>query len=121
MTGQFRDSGRRGRANTVSRRAFGQLLVGATAAAAVPLFVPSRLKCPIPSACIVSWIAMKLGRPVTWDARAERFVNDPHADAMLARHERAPYGVEHLLQAAKWQPTSRTVAANSPAAARVRA
>ncbi len=43
MTGQFRDSGRRGRANTVSRRAFGQLLVGATAAAAVPLFVPARL------------------------------------------------------------------------------
>src|ERR1700736_1385446 len=43
MTGQFRDSGRRGRANTVSRRAFGQLWVGVTAAAAVPLFVPARL------------------------------------------------------------------------------
>jgi predicted dehydrogenase len=74
---------------------------------------PARIAHRSGSACIVSWIAMKLGRPVNWDARAERFVNDPHADAMLARHERAPYGVEHLLQAAKWQPTSPTVLAHS--------
>ena len=40
MAEQFPDSGRRGRAGRVSRRAFGQLLVGATA---VPLFVPARL------------------------------------------------------------------------------
>jgi hypothetical protein len=45
------------------------------------------------SACIVSWIAMKLGRPLTWDAKAERFVNDAEANAMLTRPERAPYGV----------------------------
>ncbi len=74
---------------------------------------PARIAHRSGSACIVSWIAMKLGRPVTWDARAERFVNDPHADALLVRHERAPYGVEHLLQAAQWQPTSAAVAANS--------
>jgi hypothetical protein len=49
---------------------------------------------------------MKLGRPVSWDVAAERFVNDPHADEMLARHERAPYGVQRFLQAANWQPTS---------------
>jgi hypothetical protein len=54
------------------------------------------------SACIVSWIAMKLGRPVSWDVAAERFVNDPHADEMLARRERAPYGVQRFLQAANF-------------------
>jgi predicted dehydrogenase len=44
------------------------------------------------AACIVSWIAMKLQRPLTWDARAERFVNDAEANAMLTRPERAGYG-----------------------------
>ncbi|HEY5809570.1 MAG TPA: Gfo/Idh/MocA family oxidoreductase [Povalibacter sp.] len=48
------------------------------------------------SACIVSWIAMKLGRPLTWDAALERFTSDDQANAMLARPERAPYGVKHL-------------------------
>jgi hypothetical protein len=48
------------------------------------------------SACIVSWIAMKLGRPLTWDSKAERFVNDEQANSMLSRPERAPYGVSHL-------------------------
>jgi len=50
-------------------------------------------------ACFVSWVAMKLGRPLTWDAKAERFVNDEQANAMLSRHERAPYGVTRLLKA----------------------
>src|SRR3954469_25171844 len=44
------------------------------------------------TACIVSWIAMKLNRPLTWDAKAERFVNDAEANAMLSRPERAGYG-----------------------------
>jgi len=44
------------------------------------------------AACIVSWIAMKLQRPLTWDAKAERFVNDAEANAMLTRPERAGYG-----------------------------
>jgi myo-inositol 2-dehydrogenase / D-chiro-inositol 1-dehydrogenase len=48
------------------------------------------------AACIVSWIAMKLGRPLTWDAKAERFVNDDAANAMLSRPERAPYGATRL-------------------------
>ena len=51
------------------------------------------------TACIVSWIAMKLGRPLTWDARAERFINDVEANAMLARTERAPYGATRLADA----------------------
>ena len=48
------------------------------------------------SACIVSWISMKLGRPLTWDPVAERFSNDEAANAMLSRPERAPYGASRL-------------------------
>jgi hypothetical protein len=48
------------------------------------------------SACIVSWIAMKLGRPLEWDPKTERFKNDEQANAMLTRSERAPYGALHL-------------------------
>lgn len=51
------------------------------------------------TACIVSWIAMKLGRPLTWDPKAERFVNDAEANAMLTRPERAPYGALRLAAA----------------------
>jgi predicted dehydrogenase len=51
------------------------------------------------SACIVSWIAMKLGRPVEWNPAAERFVNDAEADALLSRPERAPFGVVNLQRA----------------------
>ncbi|ACB77601.1 Gfo/Idh/MocA family protein [Opitutus terrae] len=48
------------------------------------------------TACIVSWIAMKLGRPLTWDLKAEKFVNDAEANALLSRSERAPHGVHNL-------------------------
>lgn len=48
------------------------------------------------AACILSWIAMKLARPLTWDANAERFVNDAEANAMLSRAERGPYGATRL-------------------------
>jgi predicted dehydrogenase len=51
------------------------------------------------SACIVSWIAMKLGRPVNWDVTTERFVNDDEANSMLSRPERSPYGIKHLATA----------------------
>lgn len=48
------------------------------------------------TACILSWIAMKLQRPLRWDAKAERFVNDAEANALLSRPERAPYGAIRL-------------------------
>jgi myo-inositol 2-dehydrogenase/D-chiro-inositol 1-dehydrogenase len=51
------------------------------------------------SACIVSWIAMKLGRPLEWDPKTERFKNDAEANAMLTRSERSPYGALHLVKA----------------------
>ena len=44
------------------------------------------------AACIVSWIAMKLNRPLTWDPVKEQFVNDPEANSMLTRKEREGYG-----------------------------
>jgi predicted dehydrogenase len=49
------------------------------------------------TACIVSWIAMKLARPLAWNPQAERFDNDPEANAMLSRPERAPYGAVRLM------------------------
>ena len=51
------------------------------------------------TACILSWIAMKTGRPLTWDAAAEHFVNDAAADAMLTRPERAGHGAFRLAAA----------------------
>jgi len=51
------------------------------------------------SACIVSWISMKLGRPLDWDAKSERFVNDDEANSMLSRPERSPFGISHLASA----------------------
>lgn len=52
------------------------------------------------SVCIVSWIAMKLGRKLRWDPQAERFVGDDAANAMLTRTERAPYGALSFLKKA---------------------
>ena len=51
------------------------------------------------TACILSWIAMKTARPLTWDVKAERFVGDDAANAMLTRPERAGYGALRLAKA----------------------
>jgi hypothetical protein len=59
------------------------------------------------TACILSWIAMKLQRPLRWDGQAERFVGDAGADALLTKPERAPYGALRLGKAGR--------AARSPA------
>jgi myo-inositol 2-dehydrogenase / D-chiro-inositol 1-dehydrogenase len=48
------------------------------------------------TACILSWIAMKTGRPLTWDPKAERFVGDAAANALLTRPERVGYGALRL-------------------------
>ncbi len=48
------------------------------------------------TACILSWIAMKTGRPLTWDAKAGRFIGDDAANALLTRPERAGYGALRL-------------------------
>lgn len=41
--------------------------------------------------CVVTHIAMKLGRKLRWDAAAEAFVDDAAADAMLDYPHRAPW------------------------------
>lgn len=43
------------------------------------------------TACVVSWIGMKLGRPLKWDPMREEF-NDDEANRMRHRAEREPYG-----------------------------
>jgi len=45
------------------------------------------------SACLIHHIAMKLKRKVYWDPQAEKFKNDPEANAMLARKQRPPYTI----------------------------
>ncbi len=46
------------------------------------------------SMCLISHIAMKLGRPLHWDAINERFHNDDEANSMLSRPQRFPYSLE---------------------------
>jgi predicted dehydrogenase len=41
--------------------------------------------------CLISWIGMKLARPLKWDPDKEQF-NDDEANKMLHRPEREPYG-----------------------------
>ena len=50
------------------------------------------------TACNVAWIAMKLGRKLTWDPVKEKFVNDDQANSMLSRPQRAPYGMDAVLK-----------------------
>jgi myo-inositol 2-dehydrogenase/D-chiro-inositol 1-dehydrogenase len=45
------------------------------------------------SACLVSHIAMKLKRKLTWDPAAERFKNDAAANALLSRPMRVPWKI----------------------------
>ena len=50
------------------------------------------------SACLLAHIGMKLGRRLTWNPTAEKFVNDEAANAMLARGERSPYGTRRAYE-----------------------
>ena len=45
------------------------------------------------SACIISWISMKLGRKLRWDPVKEEFIGDAEANALRRRVERKPYGI----------------------------
>jgi len=46
--------------------------------------------------CLVTHIAMKLGRKLTWNPEKELFVNDKEANSMLSRPQRYPYGTEYI-------------------------
>jgi len=45
------------------------------------------------SVCVLHHIAMKLGRKLRWDPKAERFINDDEANTMLDYPHRAPWTV----------------------------
>lgn len=46
--------------------------------------------------CLITHIAMKLERKLTWNPDKEQFVNDNEADSMLSRPQRAPYGTDNI-------------------------
>lgn len=46
--------------------------------------------------CLITHIAMKLGRKLNWDPDKEMFVNDNEANSMLSRPQRAPYGTDYI-------------------------
>jgi predicted dehydrogenase len=46
--------------------------------------------------CLISHIAMKITRELEWDSKAEKFINDDEANALLARPQRKPYGTNQL-------------------------
>ncbi len=46
--------------------------------------------------CLVTHIAMKLGRKLSWDPGKEEFLNDKEANSMLSRPQRAPYGTNYI-------------------------
>ena len=46
--------------------------------------------------CLVTHIAMKLGRKLHFDPAKEKFVNDAEANSMLSRPQRAPYGTNNI-------------------------
>jgi myo-inositol 2-dehydrogenase / D-chiro-inositol 1-dehydrogenase len=46
--------------------------------------------------CLVTHIAMHLGRTLKWDPQTEKFVNDNEANTWLSRPQRAPYGTTYI-------------------------
>jgi myo-inositol 2-dehydrogenase / D-chiro-inositol 1-dehydrogenase len=48
------------------------------------------------SVCLISHIAMKLNRKLTWNPKIEKFVNDVEANSMLKRTQRKPYGTNNI-------------------------
>jgi len=51
------------------------------------------------SACLLHHAAMKLDRHLHWDPKKEQFKNDPEANALLARPQRAPYAIKMMASA----------------------
>jgi predicted dehydrogenase len=58
-----------------------------------PTIAPAEIAHRSCSACLLQQVAMHLKRKLRWDPRAERFINDDEANAMLSRPERAPYQI----------------------------
>ena len=63
-----------------------------------PLAMPLEEAQRTSTACVLGYMAMKLGRKLRWNAKAERFVDDAQANAMMFREERAGFGVKQYLK-----------------------
>ncbi|MFO7923876.1 MAG: Gfo/Idh/MocA family oxidoreductase [Bacteroidales bacterium] len=46
--------------------------------------------------CLISHIAMKIPGELRWNSRAERFIDNDAANAMLSRPQRYPYGSDYV-------------------------
>jgi myo-inositol 2-dehydrogenase / D-chiro-inositol 1-dehydrogenase len=46
--------------------------------------------------CHIGNIAMKLGRKLRWDPKAEQFLDDARANRLLARPMRSPYTLKEM-------------------------
>ena len=46
--------------------------------------------------CLITHVAMKIPRKLTWDSKKENFGNDAEANAWLRRSQRAPYGTDRV-------------------------
>ena len=49
------------------------------------------------SVCLISHIAMKMGRKLEWNSATEEFVNDPEANTYLKRSQRRPWGTDLVM------------------------
>jgi hypothetical protein len=49
------------------------------------------------TACVLGYMAMKLGRKLNWDAKSEKFINDAEANSMMFRPERDGFGVKQYI------------------------
>ena len=58
-----------------------------------PLSAPAEIGHRACSTCLIHSIAMKLPRRLKWDAKAERFIGDEEANAMLSRPQRKGWEV----------------------------
>ncbi|AJP71739.1 Gfo/Idh/MocA family protein [Sphingomonas hengshuiensis] len=58
-----------------------------------PVSAPAEIGHRACSTCLLHWIAMKTGRRLRWDPKAERFLGDDAANAMLSRPQRAKYAI----------------------------
>ena len=63
-----------------------------------PLAMPLEEAQRTSTACVLGYMAMKLGRRLKWNAKAERFVDDAQANSMMFREERAGFGVKQHLK-----------------------
>ena len=55
---------------------------------------PVRIQHRTVTACHLTTVSMRLGRPIRWDPEAEQIVGDDEANGWLSREQRAPYLVE---------------------------